>query len=459
MENVEDLSLHRWLSVGSSSTTVSHPRFLRTVSSPLQTKYYPSPRRMSFLSGRSASIVVRWNDSIEEKGEFDLKIGASERAPTEISDLPDRCIVAIMANVVKAEDWSRYKLVSHRWCRLANQSLQALCFRQSGSFIPSLLGSLRTSVNLTSLQLHFSTPGAVTDSFLEQIGKTCPQVLSLNILYPESWSHNRFGGMINALPETSAGGGGVCFTGRKILSISEGHVTEAGFDGLFKGCRHLVELTVAATSVHQRGDVTEPFHMPPSISNLSQLSALAFHVRACASLPEDFGSLYNLEELSFSSEELLKLPDSFGDLCNLTSLDLSSCTKLKHLPESLGRLSSLTSLRLKGCYGLEDLPSSISGLISLSQLNCQDCCRLEELPDPIGSLSSLTSLDLSGCSSLTSLPETFCDLRRLRKLDVSNCPSLAIGPETTEHLGNLRPSDLWNLIVISHHRFPPPQVR
>lgn len=106
-------------------------------------------------------------------------------------------------------------------------------------------------------------------------------------------------------------------------------------------------------------------HLPPSITQLADLTHLDLDSNNLSSIPEDVYKLENLRTLSIQWNGLTSLPEEIGGLTNLRSLGLTG-NRLVDLPRSLLKLPALNNLRLQEIPALA-LPPELLAAASLAQ--------------------------------------------------------------------------------------------
>lgn len=180
--------------------------------------------------------------------------------------------------------------------------------------------------------------------------------------------------------------------------------------------------------------------LPEQICFLSKLLNLLIENNNLTKLPENIGNLKNLELLdlfSLNSEHknrIQTLPPSFTELLNLTELSLEN-TGLTELPHDIGKLTRLRTLQLSD-NKLTTLPNGLFNLVNLEILGLTSN-NLTELPRMFRNFWQLQALfignrDLSRNylemregNRFTNFPDWLQNLTALIKLDMQGslfCP-------------------------------------
>ncbi|KAL3675292.1 hypothetical protein R1sor_025240 [Riccia sorocarpa] len=179
------------------------------------------------------------------------------------------------------------------------------------------------------------------------------------------------------------------------------------------------------------------------IGSFRQLQVLHLACWRLVGLGDALQELTSLKRLTLRCEGILELSDTLGDLTGFEMLDLSfpQLTGSGRLPEAIWQQSHLQSLSL--CSGnLKMLPETIGDLSSLTSLELNGVA-LHSVPESLGRLSCLTDLTVRYCKDLKILPETIGDLSSLTDLTVFDSALHSI-PESLGRLSSL------TRLVLSH---------
>ncbi|KAL3675293.1 hypothetical protein R1sor_025241 [Riccia sorocarpa] len=179
------------------------------------------------------------------------------------------------------------------------------------------------------------------------------------------------------------------------------------------------------------------------IGSFRQLQVLHLACWRLVGLGDALQELTSLKKLTLRCEGILELPDTLGDLTGLEKLDLSfpQLTGSGRLPEAIRQQSHLQSLSLFNVKKLATLPEALGNLHSLRELRIETC-EFVSLPEGLGQLSSLRDLTIRYCGNLKMLPETIGDLSSLTSLQLHGVALHSV----PESLGRL--SCLTHLTVI-----------
>ncbi|KAL3675288.1 hypothetical protein R1sor_025236 [Riccia sorocarpa] len=145
-----------------------------------------------------------------------------------------------------------------------------------------------------------------------------------------------------------------------------------------------------------------------------------FKISYCEAIqnwPTSLRELKHLERLELEAiDEPFDIPTTIGDLTNLQHLSIKGC-KVRSVPSSFQSLTSLRHLEVDEIVGQQPVQNIIGSFRQLQVLHLA-CWRLVGLGDALQELTSLKKLTLR-CEGILELPDTLGDLTGLEMLDLS----------------------------------------
>lgn len=137
--------------------------------------------------------------------------------------------------------------------------------------------------------------------------------------------------------------------------------------------------------------------IPPSLSNLTQLTTMSFaENKFTGFIPPGLGNLKHITSLNLSYNNFQgSIPVKFGNLKQLISLHVSSNKLSGVIPETLGQCQQLTTIQMDQNILTGNIPTTFSNLNSLSTLNISHNNLSGPMAACLNDLELLTKLDLS----------------------------------------------------------------
>ena len=152
------------------------------------------------------------------------------------------------------------------------------------------------------------------------------------------------------------------------------------------------------------------------LSQLSNLTRLAFKENHILHVDSNIGDLVKLKDLDLSCNRLVSIAPQIEKCTNIKRLVLSQ-NQLDHIPRNVFRILELTDFNASN-NNLRSLPTAICYCQSMLQLRVGHN-RIESLPPDIGNLIALEHLDVS-TNLLRAIPASIKHCENLKHLELNN---------------------------------------